>query len=231
MGKTLKYGAHSFPSKFGFSSSAGDGPVVVRGHSRKRAAPKKMATGGAPTAVPGMRPGSGMSPFVRPDDMDQGALSGGTQGDQQFAHEKEAVIRGHAPLTAEGIAAALSNASTVMDPVKMGIMTGVEHLLDQPPGTLGGLQDIPGYKGYTPQAIANVRNRTMTMQQAQAMDEANENAGGGAEHQHQGVSSGAGPGGRGAVGGGAYGGMGGVGPYGMRKGGRIPGFRSRPIVK
>lgn len=195
MSKTLKYGSHDFPSKFGFSGSAGDGPVNVRPHVRaRRHAPKmtgpklpgpikpisvgkspmakalKMADGGAPSIVPSLRPA------VDVVDQGGGAVFGGGAGVgsgsvPETNRLSESVGRGHAPLTIGGLAAALQNAMGVVDPVKMGIMTGVENLTGQPPGTLGGVQDIPGYEGYSPETQAAVKSgKIRTMSAATAAD-------------------------------------------------------------
>lgn len=57
----------------------------------------------------------------------------------------------------------------VMDPVKMGIMTGVEHLgipgIGE--GSLGGVQSIPGWKGFAPETQAMVKaGKIKTMAEA-----------------------------------------------------------------
>lgn len=228
MGKTLKYGSHDYPSKFGFSGSASDGPVPVRPHVRKRV---KMQAGGLiPTAVPGMRP-------PLPDVVPGGAEFGGGPGIASGSMSEtdrlsQSMPRGHAPLTAGGIAAALSNAMSITDPVKMGIMTGIEHLgipgIGE--GSLGGLQNIPGWKGFSPATQALVKSgQIKTMAEALAHSE-----GQGPSGDHGGATGERSD--RDQAGGGPKGGqqMGG-GKRAFVKGGRVrrgvKTFNKRPLIK
>lgn len=239
MGKTLKYGSHDFPAKFGFTRSSGKGPIAVRSHVRKRAAPKapkapkapqKMAVGGMPTPeLPTVEVPSPKPPSVVPQM--RGRETSGMGSSKDRAMRDAETMR--AGLTDEGmgmIDAALNavNAMTGTGALTAGISNMAEVAMGEEPGTFGGFKNVRGHYAYDGDLIKAVENEQMSEAQAQkVMAERHRQRemagqrgpGGGAESHTQGNSPGAGPGGRSVRGGGAYGGMGGVGTHGMRKGG------------
>lgn len=185
-------------------------------------------TGEVPTPTP--RP-TGITSAAQPPTFDRGDGSdfgGGAYGTRN--RDVEMMGRGRAPLTGAGIMAALGNAMGVVNPIS----TTAKMALGQATGMgMGGWSNIPGQTPYDRDLVDAVRQGRMTRAQADNVQAGRNRGGGGngAQHDRQGVSAGAGPGGRAAQGGGAYGGMGGVGAYGMANGGRtnfIAGAIKRP---
>lgn len=241
MGKTLKYGSHEFPSKFGFSRSSKSGPVTVRSHTRKRSAPKapkasqKMASGGVPTPADYMpSPSAGLFPEapVTPSAVPGMRPAGPNAGGNAMSHQEqmgEGVKRGYADLTAENVAKAIGFGLSLSGTSPMSIAVG-EALKAATGEDLGmGLPSFTGKENFLPETAAAINaGKFKTIEQAARFDKnrraemaAQNSPGAGAEGHEQGQSPGAGPGGRGVKGGGAYGGMGGVGSHGMKKGGAI----------
>jgi hypothetical protein len=141
--------------------------------------------------------------------------------------DMEMAERGVAPFTAAGVGTAVGNAASLLrgaiSPLGLaGLMTTAGGV--RPTGLLGNIlsgniQNIPGQTPYDRDLMDALNQGRLSRAQitAQQLDRnaARSNPDGGAQHDRQGVSAGAGPGGRGPLDGGAYGGMGGVGGYGV----------------
>jgi hypothetical protein len=142
----------------------------------------------------------------------------------------EMAERGVAPFTAAGVGTAVGNAASLLrgaiSPLGLaGLMTTAGGV--RPTGLLGNIlsgniQNIPGQTPYDRDLMDALNQGRLSRAQitAQQLDRnaARSNPDGGAQHDRQGVSAGAGPGGRGPLDGGAYGGWAASGAMGSRDG-------------
>lgn len=161
MGK-IKYGSHDFPASFGFTKSSGKGPVAVKHHFRKRAAPKapkapqKMAAGGMPTPADLMETPSAV-PTLRPGKAPLGRDIGGPRTAADF---QEMTRPGVAKPTAANIANAISAARSLTTPT--GLMEAVigealNSMGAEVPG-MGGLPRLEGQRAISPDLVGTIQS-------------------------------------------------------------------------
>lgn len=101
---------------------------------------------------------------------DGGDFGGGAYGVAQS--EADRMGAGTAPASVAGITAALGNAFSLMGgaaPVTTGIKSMMEMAMGKTPGTLGGLQNIPGQTPFDPDLVAAVKAQKMHLSQAVAL--------------------------------------------------------------
>lgn len=140
----------------------------AQGQPQLQNVPAVAAGGSAPASIPGVAPAAvamtapvmdsgysmnDMRNLGEPGRSEGGGYGGGQQfgaGDNPYGQRyTDLAKRGTAPLTLAGLAAALTNAYGLMGPgvVQTGALSMAELAGGQPPGALGGIQDIPGYQG------------------------------------------------------------------------------------
>lgn len=118
--------------------------------------PALAAPSSTPTAPSDTRVYGALNQHASPGPSALGGASTGLggPGSVQNLHEVNQIHAGHAPLTAAGVAAALQNAANVAlggtAAIQAALATGAEQAFGQDPGSLGGLQGVPGQRAYTP---------------------------------------------------------------------------------